>query len=134
MQKRQMDHATGLIGILGKTKSGVIGDRTRFLRIIARVLRHGRSKRPEPVRETAAESTPQPHRTKILDTLAAATKSRRRLARYKDASRSLRLAERERCPRAGARHLRTRAASAKRPAGTMTGLPRVGWTGTGGGG
>jgi hypothetical protein len=53
---------------------------------------------------------------------------------YKDAGRSLRLAERERCPRAGARHLRARAASGKRPAGTMTGLRLDCWTGTGNGG
>ena len=53
---------------------------------------------------------------------------------YKDAGRSLRLVERERCPRAGARHLRSRAASGKRPAGIKTGLRLDRWTGTGDGG
>src|ERR1051326_3272086 len=53
---------------------------------------------------------------------------------YEDAGRSLRLVERERCPRAGARHLRTRAAPGKRPAGITTGLRLDRWTGTGGGG
>src|SRR5690348_18379021 len=53
---------------------------------------------------------------------------------HKDAGRSLRLAERERYPRAGARHLRTRAASGKRPAGITTGLRLDRWTGIDGGG
>ena len=39
--------------------------------------------------------------------------------------------ERERFPRARARHLRSRAASEQRPAGTMTGLRGARWTGTG---
>src|SRR6185437_11356547 len=71
---------------------------------------------------------------KFLDIDRAPTKSRRRLASYKDAGRSLRLVERERCLRAGARHLRSRAASGKRPAGIMTGLRLDRWTGTDGGG
>src|SRR6185437_14584467 len=71
---------------------------------------------------------------KFLDIDRAPTKSRRRLASYKDAGRLLRLVERERCLRAGARHLRSRAASGKRPAGIMTGLRLDRWTGTGDGG
>jgi hypothetical protein len=38
---------------------------------------------------------------------------------------------RVRFPRAAARHCRSRAAPAKRPAGTMTGLRGARWTGTG---
>ena len=52
----------------------------------------------------------------------------------KDVSRRHRLTERERFPRAGARHLRSRAAPGKRPAGMMTGLRLCRWTGTGGSG
>src|SRR5690348_5842044 len=74
------------------------------------------------------------HDEKMFDTPAAPPKSRRRLASYKDAGRSLRLVERERCLRAGARHLRSRAASGKRPAGITTGLRLDRWTGTGDGG
>src|SRR5579872_7373437 len=70
----------------------------------------------------------------MLDNIRAPTKSPRRLAPRKDAGRSLRTVERERCPRAGARHLRTRAASGKRPAGITTGLRVDRWTGTGDGG
>src|SRR5208282_1339236 len=44
------------------------------------------------------------------------------LAHLKDVSRRHRLTERERFPRAGVRHLRSRAASGNRPAGMMTGL------------
>ncbi len=53
------------------------------------------------------------------------------LAHRKDFSRRHRLTERERFPRAAARHLRSRAASGKRPAGMMTGLRLGRWTGTG---
>src|SRR6185312_10235256 len=74
------------------------------------------------------------HRNGIIDNAGAATRSRRRLALCKDAGRSHRLVERERCLRAGARHLRSRAASGKRPAGITTGLRLDRWTGTGGGG
>jgi hypothetical protein len=49
----------------------------------------------------------------------------------KDIGRRHRPMERERFPRARARHLRSRAASEQRPAGTMTGLRGARWTGTG---
>jgi hypothetical protein len=71
---------------------------------------------------------------KTLDNIRIKALLPRRLALYKDAGRSLRLAERERFPRAGARHLRSRAASGQRPAGITTGLRVDRWTGIGGGG
>jgi hypothetical protein len=117
------------------TISCALRDRTvGILRIIIGVHGSGPRKRSERLEKSAAESMLQPHGMKILDIRAPATKSRRRLARYKDAGRSLRTAERERCPRAGARHLRSRAASGQRPAGITTGLRVDRWTGTGGDG
>jgi hypothetical protein len=50
--------------------------------------------------------------TDIILTFVLKSDKLARLARYKDAGRSLRLVERERFPRAGARHLRSRAAPA----------------------
>jgi predicted XRE-type DNA-binding protein len=54
-----------------------------------------------------------------------------RIPLMKDASRRHRPTERVRFPRARARHLRSRAVSEQRPAGTMTGLRGARWTGTG---
>jgi hypothetical protein len=51
-------------------------------------------------------------RKRIIDSARKPSKRPRRLARCKDAGRSLRTVERERFPRAGARHLRSRAAPA----------------------
>ena len=54
-----------------------------------------------------------------------------RIPLVKDVGRRHRPTERVRFPRARARHLRSRAASEQRPAGTMTGLRGARWTGTG---
>jgi hypothetical protein len=54
-----------------------------------------------------------------------------RIPLVKDVGRRHRPMQRVRFPRARARHLRSRAASEQRPAGTMTGLRGARWTGTG---